>query len=164
MTPVSVRRLSYSLIPLLLLSACTRPVQVSAQQSNEVRVYRYMARCVQSIERRRVQPGTSRPGLPAELHGQSCEGPVLGDYSVSRTSAAQAGVKNSVIRLDPSRLSGFTLEVESLDGQTLTYVDRGKTAAAAEQAGTFEIPPSAVPVDLDDTDHPLNAAELQEKP
>ena len=89
---------------------------------------------------------------------------MLGDYSVARTQAAQAGVKDSVIRLDPSRLSGFTLEVEALDGQTLTYIDRGKTAAAAEQAGTFEIPPSAVPVDLNDPDHHRNAAELQEKP
>ncbi len=75
-------------------------------------------------------------------------------------------MKGSVIRLDPSRLSDFTLEIETLDGHTLTYKDRGKVAAAAEQAGTFGPDNSGqvVPADLDDTERDPNGARIQIKP
>lgn len=150
------------LTTLLFLSACTQPVKAQEQQRSEAQARLYMARCVEAVERRRVQPGTPQQQLPLALHGQSCESPVLGDYAVVTTGQSRA--KSSVIRLDPSRLSEFTLEVVTLGGQTLTYKDDGKAAAAAEQAGTFEAAHSARTglTGGDDTDHTLNQPKIQE--
>ncbi|MCP2013968.1 hypothetical protein L1280_001105 [Deinococcus sp. HSC-46F16] len=96
----------------------------------------YRERCVEAIERFRVQPGPNEGTLPRALDGQSCESPVLNEYALSAEQAAT--VESSVIRLDPTRLSAYTIVIRGKDGETYDYRDRGTAEAAAEQAGTFE--------------------------
>ncbi|MPY67307.1 hypothetical protein F8S09_11490 [Deinococcus sp. SDU3-2] len=96
----------------------------------------YRARCVEAIERFRVKPGPNEGTLPRTLDGQSCESPVLNEYALSAEQAEL--VQSSVIRLDPTRLSAYTIVIQGKDGKTYDYRDRGTAEAAAEQAGTFE--------------------------
>ncbi|ACO47500.1 hypothetical protein [Deinococcus deserti] len=95
----------------------------------------YLSQCVQAIERRRAQPGVAQGRLPRKLDGTNCENPLLGDYALD--PAQGRIIEKSVIRLDSSRLSSYTIEVHGRDGEVYTYVDRGRAAAEAEQAGTF---------------------------
>ncbi|MFC4425105.1 hypothetical protein [Deinococcus navajonensis] len=154
--------LSAALLGALLLPACAATEKTQDHERSEALARRYMARCVQAIERRRVQPGPRQGLLPVTLDGQTCQSPVLEDYALSERDDAL--VKTSVIRLDPSRLSEYTINITTLDGETITYVDRGKAAAAAEQAGTFgdSSRGGALAAGPDGTEGDLNQAELPE--
>jgi len=92
--------------------------------------------CVEAIERRRSQPGADIERLPRALNGASCQSAALGDYALGEDTGEL--VRSSVIRLDSTRLSAYTLDVVSLDGERFRYQDRGTAAATAEQAGTFD--------------------------
>ena len=95
----------------------------------------YRKRCVEAIERRRARLAHPLGALPEALNGQTCQHPALREFALEEAQTAQ--VRGSVIRLNPDRLSGYTLAVRGRDGELYTYVDRGVAAATAEQAGTF---------------------------
>lgn len=114
----------------------------------------YRQKCVEAIERFRVKPGPNEGTLPRALDGQNCESPLLNEYALSAEQAEL--VQSSVIRLDPTRLSAYTVVIQGKDGETYDYRDRGTAEAAAEQAGTFgdssaggTLPPPATPEDSD---------------
>lgn len=143
----------------LLLAGCEKAEQAHYEQREQKLRHDNAAYvrelCVEAIERRRSQPGENIERLPRTLDGQSCQSPALGDYAL--TADTGETVRSSTIRLDPSRLSAYTIEVVSLDGERLVYQDRGTAAAAQEQAGTFgeagSVPAGPDP-SADDPDRP----------
>lgn len=135
-------RASYGwvLAGVLILTGCEdaeRPHdgRLDAQLAHE-RALTFRQRCVEAIERLRVLPGPDQGQLPRSLEGQSCQSPVLKNYALPPEQAEK--VQSSVIRLDPTRLSAYTVVIEGKNGETYEYRDRGTAEAAAEQAGTFE--------------------------
>lgn len=126
---------------MLVLTGCMNPGPQSgadwqaARYKQDALVYRQ--RCVEAIERRRAQIGHPQGHLPAALDGGTCQSPVLREFALDGTQAQR--VTASVIKLDRTRLSGYTLAITGRDGETHTYVDRGIAEAEAEQAGTFEL-------------------------
>lgn len=96
----------------------------------------YRKRCVEAIERRRAQINHPQGHLPTALDGETCQSAALREFALDDTQTGK--VEASVIELDRSRLSGYTLGITGKDGETYTYVDRGIAEAEAEQAGTFE--------------------------
>lgn len=109
----------------------------------EAEAMRYQGLCVEAIARYRAIYAPDRHEIPRELNGTGCGGEALRNYSVPERFART--ITDSVIRADPSRLSGYSIEIRSRSGRTYTYVDRGVEAAAEEQKGTFDRPPSAPP-------------------
>ncbi|GGK35976.1 hypothetical protein GCM10008955_32420 [Deinococcus malanensis] len=127
------------LLGLLVLPGCDAAEKKHYEQRQQTldrnNARYYLTQCVQAIERRRAVLGASEGQLPGQLNGKSCESRLLGDYSLDPTQGNI--IKKSVIKLDDSRLSAYTIEVHGRDGELYTYVDRGIAAASAEQAGTF---------------------------
>lgn len=151
------------LVAALLLAGCEKAEQAHyerrEQQLRHDNALYVRGLCVEAIERRRSQPGADIEQLPRALDGQSCQSPALGDYALGEDSGKL--VRSSVIRLDPTRLSAYTLDVVSLDGERLTYQDRGVAAAAAEQAGTYG-EAGSVPAGPDASEGDPNRPEVSE--
>lgn len=132
-------RYGWALAGVLILTGCEEATRKydeerAAGLARDNALY-YRQRCVEAIERRRVVPGPTEGQLPRALDGQSCESPALNEYALSAEQAEL--VQSSVIRLDPTRLSAYTVVIRGKDGKTYEYRDRGTAEAAAEQAGTF---------------------------
>jgi len=132
----------------LLLAGCESREESRARAEQELmhaNALKYRKMCVEAIERYRARFMPDSNTIPRTLHGATCESSLLGDYrllpEVGRT------VKSSLIEVDTSRLSGYTIKIEGKNGKTYTYVDRGVTAAMTEQAGTLD--GSADPLSMD---------------
>ncbi|MFD1733129.1 hypothetical protein ACFSC4_21455 [Deinococcus malanensis] len=114
------------LLGLLVLPGCDAAEKKHYEQRQQTldrnNARYYLTQCVQAIERRRAVLGASEGQLPGQLNGKSCESRLLGDYSLDPTQGNI--IKKSVIKLDDSRLSAYTIEVHGRDGELYTYVDR----------------------------------------
>lgn len=152
------RHCGWLLAGALILSGCEEAERAHderrEQQLARDNALYYRERCVEAIERRRVVPGPDEGKLPGALDGQNCQSPQLGNYALSAEQGR--AVRSSVIRLDPTRLSAYTVEVVGQDGKTYSYRERGLAEAAEEQAGTFDdssaggtLPTPAEPADGD---------------
>lgn len=128
-----------------LLSGCTSAEQVKKDrqaQTQRIQATRYRQLCVAAIERYRVADGRSGQDL-SPLNGQACASPLLAPYGAVRERAAT--VQDSLISIDPERLSDYTVRITGLDGQAYVYRDDGKRAAALQEAA--ESLPLDEPVD-----------------
>jgi len=126
---------------LVLLVGCENREASKARAEQELlheNAVKYRSRCVEAIERYRARYAPNSRTVPRSLHGVSCGNAALAEYAL--TSEAGRTVESSVIEVNPSRLSGYTIRIEGKNGKTYTYVDRGIAAATAEQAGTFAAP------------------------